>query len=535
METIAVCVNPAKLLASLRYAFTNKYTVVTELMQNARRAKASYVALDYDGKSQTLTVRDDGVGIAEWQKLFTVGDSGWDEITARDEHAFGLGFMKSLYSARRCIVRSRGRMIAFDTAEALRQVPIDVRTTPSATETVVTLEGVVLEELGRRIEVLASAFPIPVIYNGARLARPVALDSKPFVATPIGHVHLVGTEDGKAVASTLLVLQGFAVHGDPRFDREGNIVHLDPRQFDARLPDRDVLIDEGDVVKHVDAHLKAMWRVRLEDAKRTLASDAFVARFFEAAVTWGATDLLADVPLLPGRLFARIVGFPIQEGYGDARYLQVLPGLLHQEQFRSGELKAVVLPATDVENIPYWMFAKAKGFVVLTRAWGVADNHWIWEHVLELENHPPKVEIIGERLRSTLDGQWVTPDVVLCEAYRVGIDGDVVELTDEAMVWTGVSGDEQLVLVPDGELSGAAVEQCSSYLDEDDRWRGDFADHDREALASLIRRLRSSDPTEALRSLIAELKLEQYPSLHGHTFSVQVGGERSTHEVRLVA
>ena len=55
MERIAVCVNQAKLLASLRYAFTNKYTVVTELMQNARRAKASYVAVDYDGKAQTLT------------------------------------------------------------------------------------------------------------------------------------------------------------------------------------------------------------------------------------------------------------------------------------------------------------------------------------------------------------------------------------------------------------------------------------------------------------------------------------------------
>jgi hypothetical protein len=147
-----------------------------------------------------------------------------------------------------------------------------------------------------------------------------------------------------------------------------------------------------------------------------------VARFFEAAVTWGTTDLLADVPLLPGRLYARIVGFPIQEGYGDARYLQVLPGLLHQEQFRSGELKAVVLPATDAENIPYWMFAKAKGFVVLTRAWGVADNHWIWEHVLELENHP-KFEIIVTVCSTR--GQWVTPDVVLCEAYRVGIDADV--------------------------------------------------------------------------------------------------------------
>jgi hypothetical protein len=275
--------------------------------------------------------------------------------------------------------------------------------------------------------------------------------------------------------------------------------------------------------------------VRLEEAKRTVSSDAFVMRFFEAAVTWGATDLFADVPLLPGRLFARIAGYPIQEGYGDARYLQALPGVLHQEQFRRGELKAVVLPATEVESLPYWMFAKAKGFIVLTRAWGVADNHWIWQHVMELEDHSPQVEVIGAQSHSKLEGQWVSPEVVLCQAYRLRIDGDVVELSDEAMVWGGMSGDDQLVLVPDGERSGSAVEQCSSYLDEDDHWRGELVDRDRDALAKLIRRLRSNDPTEALRSLIGELKLEQYPGLHGHTFSLQVGGERSAHQVRLIA
>src|ERR1700757_3052065 len=126
METIAVCVNGPKLIAALRFAFTNKDTVVKDLRQTARRAKASFVAIDYDAKARTLTVRDDGVGITDWQKLFTLGESGWDTTTARDEHAFGVGFMKSLYSARRCIVRSRDRMIAFDTGEALEQADIEV-------------------------------------------------------------------------------------------------------------------------------------------------------------------------------------------------------------------------------------------------------------------------------------------------------------------------------------------------------------------------------------------------------------------------
>ena len=534
MERIAVCVNGAKLLAALRYAFTNKYTVVTELMQNARRAKASFVAIDYDARAHRLTVRDDGVGIADWQKLFTVGESGWDPATANDEHAFGVGFMKSLYSARRCTVRSRDRMIVFDAARALQQADIEVDTVAPIAETVVRLEGVALEELDHRMETLASAFPIPVIYNGRALARPLALDARQFVATGIGDVYLAGTEDGKAVSTTLLVLQGLVVSGDPRFDREGNIVHLDPRRFLARLPDRDMLIDEDDAVKQVDATLKAMWRARLTEAKRTLPSEAFVTRFFEAAVRWGATDLFSDVPFLPGRLFAQIVGYPVQEGYGDARYLQALSGLVRWEQFRSGELKAAVLPETDAENFPYWMFAKAKGFVVFTRSWDVAEKHWIWEYVQELEDDRLEVEIVGEQLRAALDGQWIAPEVVLCQAYRVRLNREVAELADEAMYWTGRRGDEALILVPDGEARGAAVEQCSSFLDQDDHWHDELLEADREALATLIRRLRASDPAEALRSLIAELKLERYPSLHGRTFSVQVGSGQTAHEVRLV-
>lgn len=534
MERIAVCVNGPKLIAALRYAFTSKYTVVKELMQNARRAKASFVAIDYDVKAQTLTVRDDGVGIADWQKLFTVGESGWDPATVRDEHAFGVGFMKSLYSAQRCIVRSRDRMIAFDTGEALQQAEIEVDTVAPIAETIVRLEGVGLEDLDRRMEALASAFPIPVIYNGHALARPLAVDARRFVATEVGQVHVAGTEDGKAARSTLLVLQGFVVSGDPRYDCGGNVVHLDPRRFLARLPERDVLIDEEEATKQVDATLKALWRTRLEQAKRTLPGDAFVTRFFDAAVAWGATDLFSDVPFLPGRLFAQITGYPVQEGYADARYLQPLPGLVRWEQFRSGELKAAVLPQTDAENFPYWMFAKAKGLVVFTRSWDVAENHWVWDYILELDEDHADVEIVGERLRAPLEGRWIAPEVVLCTCYRIHLNGEVAELAEEAMYWTGRRRDEQLILVPDGEVRGLAVEQCSSFLDEDDHWHGQFAEADREALAMLIRRLRATDPTEALRSLIGELKLERYPSLHGHMFSVQVGSGEAPHEVRLV-
>jgi len=534
MEQIAISVNQRRLLAGLREAHAKRSTVLTELLQNARRAGAAHVAVDYDARAHTLTVRDDGIGIGDWQTLFTLGESGWDETLARDEHAFGVGFMMCLYSARRCTVRSRNRIIAFDTEAALQQEPIAVRPAPFSAQTVVTLEGVLLPDVERRVSVLASAFPIAVTYNGVALPRPLAQDARAYVATSVGQVYLAGAEDGSASASLLLVLQGTVVYGDARLDGDGNVVHLDPRRFQARLPEHDVLVDEAAALQAVEAVLKAMWRARLEAAKRALAADAFVTRFFDAAVTWGASDLCADIPMVPGNLFARITGYPIYDRFAPAGYLQPVPGLIPRDQFASGRLQAVTLPAAQKQTFAYWMFAQAKELLVLTRAWGLAQGHWLWDYVRPLDVQAVAVDILGERARSTLHGQWVATEVVLCAAYRVRIEDEVAEFAAQAMAWCGADGDEALLLVPDGEQGGAAVEQCSSYVDADLRWRGELASQDRDALARLIRRMRAQDPTEAMRALIGELRLENYPCLQGRTFSLQVGVEQGAHAVRLV-
>jgi hypothetical protein len=489
---IAVCVDQGRLLAGLRAAFGNGYAALTELMQNARRASAAFIAVDYDGRAQRLSVRDDGVAIGDWQGLFTVGESGWDAPGASDERAFGRGLLHSLYSARRCTVRSGDAMLDFDTGAALRQVPIDVLLTASSGHTVVTLEGVALPELDRRMEALARAFPVAVVYNGFALPRPLAVDAKAYVTTAIGQVHVAGLDDGRAAASILLMLQGQLVYGDAQLDGDGNVVHLDPRRFYARLPERDALVDEAGALRAVQAVVKAIWRARLEQAKRTLPGDVFVARFFDAAATWGADDLLADLPSLPGQLFARITGYPIQAGCGRAPYLQALPGLVRRQQFASGQLRAVMLPEAQRDSFVYWMFAWTRQLLVLTRTWGLAAGHWLWDYVPDLEARPVEVEIVGERARAPLAGQCVALDVILCRAYRVRVAGfAVAELTEQAMAWRGRRRAAAVIIVPDGEHGGAAVEQCASYIDEDDRPRPELAAQDRDALASLIRRLRA--------------------------------------------
>lgn len=60
-----------------------------------------------------------------------------------------------------------------------------------------------------------------------------------------------------------------------------------------------------------------------------------------------------------------------------------------------------------------------------------------------------------------------------------------------------------------------------------------FTDHD--VLADLMRRLRSVDPVQTLDSLLQDLRLGNYPLLHGKTFQLTVGVDAAPgHSIQLV-
>ena len=92
---IQVRINEEGALKNQRYAFTDRYTLLSELMQNARRAGASEVRIDYDRRARMLSVLDDGSGIDDFQTLLTFSESGWDSATRDEERPFGVGFSKS--------------------------------------------------------------------------------------------------------------------------------------------------------------------------------------------------------------------------------------------------------------------------------------------------------------------------------------------------------------------------------------------------------------------------------------------------------
>ena len=119
-------VNQGNLVKNLRFSFTNATTVLGELMQNARRAGATKVEIDFAPKTKTLVVRDDGCGIDCYQTLFTIAESGWDAEVVEQEHPFGLGFLSALFSCQYLEVESKGGRIAMPTEDILSFKPVTV-------------------------------------------------------------------------------------------------------------------------------------------------------------------------------------------------------------------------------------------------------------------------------------------------------------------------------------------------------------------------------------------------------------------------
>ena len=85
--------------------------IFTETMQNSRRAGATRVRVTVTGPADTgpltVTVTDDGAGLANPAVLLSFGENGWSEDLVRREDAAGMGMLS--LARRGCTVSSRPR------------------------------------------------------------------------------------------------------------------------------------------------------------------------------------------------------------------------------------------------------------------------------------------------------------------------------------------------------------------------------------------------------------------------------------------
>ena len=531
---VQVRINERGALRNGRFAFTNKLTLVSELLQNARRAGATHVVIEHDAATKRLIVDDDGCGVADFQRLLTFNESGWDEHTIQTEHAFGLGFSKCLYAARRVTVTSRGQRLAFHCDEALDQAELEVVAAPDADPalTTVELDGVDLPQLDQLIDRITRGFPIPVVYNQVPQARLHSLKAKSYVTTDVGSVYLSGTDTGEPATATALYLQGLPIGGLDRHHycdhRNVVVIHLDPARFLARMPDRTELIDAEEQSKLIDAAVRQLWRTVLEDRKRAMAPADFVERYYTVARRQNLLEVFDEVPVVPRQACSLVIDYPNSADEQD-NYLQSPASHPARDEVEAGSLRlAAFSPYEKDESHATLMYARAAG-LTLVHTYLLGTNHWVTRDLRDLNAEDIVVVPVGVSAEERFDGLYICEQVRLCEQIEIQHGSDAVTITDDALFH------DDAILCPSGCRGGAVVKQVSPYTGEYDHFDDTACEEDMRRLDRLVRTLRCPDPASVLRCLLQDLPLNEYASLVGKTFRVSLGESADEAAVDLVS
>ncbi|MDF0543848.1 ATP-binding protein [Sphingobium sp. H39-3-25] len=172
-------VDPAAITKVTRLFDNTLDSILTELIQNARRAGATTIDLDVAeaGDRHWLVVTDDGAGIADPAVILALGRSGWDDHIAAREDPAGMGVFS--LAGRHVEIRSRPRAggdawqisIAPGDWESGAPIPVARCDQPIGTEIRLLLEEDWAKTLEASVATAARYCPTPIRFKGAPLAQ----------------------------------------------------------------------------------------------------------------------------------------------------------------------------------------------------------------------------------------------------------------------------------------------------------------------------------------------------------------------------
>lgn len=319
--------NEKKFFAKMGQLFASRFSVLGELMQNARRAGATRIDFTVDADSKTLSCQDNGHGINDFAALVMLMDSDWDEDVVLHDNPFGMGLFSAFYAGQTVEFLSGGQRLSLTLDDVInkRLIPVVADAQAPSEGTLVRISGAddkffeleytfghpeKLSKAQNQIAKFARGFSVPVSFNGLEMCRDHALDQMAFALTDIGHVSVPGIHRGSEMVSLSNVL--YFLQGLPIGDRSAlginnyAIVHLDSTRFVAQMPDRASLHNALEQYSVIRASLQNTVRQFLVAQKASLTPEEMVQRYWKACIQHDAEHLLADIPWVPAYVFNTI-------------------------------------------------------------------------------------------------------------------------------------------------------------------------------------------------------------------------------------
>ena len=534
---VALTFDTQALKRSLRFAFSNRYSVLQELIQNARRAGATRIWIDTrsgeaapDGVVlETVSVKDNGCGIGDLRILFDVARSGWDDTVRAAEGPYGLGFLSAIYGAKRVKVASLGMSVDIDADQLLAGGTVSIQREASGAcgstcrsedtwTTEVCLMGYATLGVAHACQGFALGYPIPIVLNGVELPRP---DSENLAAPRTA----VGTIDirGGLSRGVRIYLQGFKVFEERHYASDPDIVHLDATRWHGKFPDRDRVINEDVMLREVKEARRLLYLERLEAAKARLDPVAFMERWHRTAAELDRLEIFNDINIVPASWFKVFDSLPAHEFSG---YSFLADDVREGHGFSRDEIAegAVVVAKLDSfyagdsdqdDCNTAWLYAYAAGAQVLSKE--IDKDHWLHDMIRVHVDVEARLEAVGPIRSCEADSRrlrWLGPvQIQLCRDAQVRLPGYPPLSIGEAVADGGTS----TILVPVGAdekasyVSSDVLRQLESY-EVEERLDNDALEEDERAINEMVRELLTDDPKKRL-ALSLEAALGSYSSI----------------------
>ncbi|MDX3928907.1 MAG: ATP-binding protein [Shinella sp.] len=511
-DTIRLKTNQQRLIANLRHAF-NPSSMLGELLQNARRAKASHIRVTAGDTS--ITVEDDGIGIADLQSLIFIAASGWDpELQAR-ENAFGMGVLSTLYFSERLLVHSGDRSFGASTAQIIAGEPIHVYEAPVRVGTGIRLEGVkspteglVLSDwVGQQLRRLATAFPVRISFNGSELPRPLADPALPWRDTPVGKI-LIDLDAQRFQWRAFL--QGLPIGKDMRTS-EHHVVLLHDDMI-ARLPDRQYLLNEREDNQRIQDAVSTAFRQALIEKKGAMAPEEFIDAYGSTCLSSSNGDLLNDIPFAQCSWFRNWRDVP--PGHGNEWEGRFQGGVVAAETLTETGVWLVDMDDDEEKTVEVYLCAR-NGFLLEEQ--GLHSGHWL-NRISRVVAPEQVIVRHGAILHREEDAALVEmTDLVLTDSIHLSLADDPAEYPVSSVRKDGV-----VHLTAD---ASNVTRLISDYV-FDNRYDERARDEDRETIATFIAIGLSKEPARAVEALLPEhLRYMPQPKLANVTVRLVFDGE----------
>ena len=534
IQTITSSVNESRLIENLKVMFSTSTVVLSELMQNARRAGAASVHFDYDEGSNTLIVTDTGCGIADWQTLLTVAESGWDSDVVAAEQPYGMGFFSVAFAAESISVESRGKCIRFTADALIAKQHIAVEPSDFIGGTRISLHAPKLRthEIATALAKYALGFAIPLFWQGQVQTSTHAQAAIPGVMTDVGFVSVACIHRDQRTWShgVAVFCQGLPVRVDGLSSTNlswysseaATIVHLDHQRFAVRMPDREAVVDGEKVAQAISAVLKSLLREFLEREKGRMDPLEFAEAYWDIAKASNLWDVMNDVPVLPRQALWQFERLPYRTADGES-YMMAPISALTREQITSGNV--VLFRDYDVDD------EEGLGLLKLMCAcklnWMNADRlpaaHWAVPFTQVLDDIPVTYEATGNVVTDTFSGHYVYGTVRMVDSLQVTFGEHAMEL--EHAVAIGLEDEEGLELVvPRKGLSSASsvLRQASTYTDNNECYAKVECDIDERDFDNLVLSMAGEEAAETLQRQIRLSQAREMLNLRGKQFQVSI-------------